>query len=293
MNQILDIFISEAKVYSHGDTHRTFAESVEKWKQSRKRKVVHFHSFEDFIFAYKNSLKKMSFRLWVHLEYNKINPDDSGGIYIASRIKKEIPGIKINLISRVNVHEKEIQKFPVFSLTETGASNLKEILINTLNSEHKIFISHSSKDEPIITNFINKILDNGLRINRDDIFCTSIDSMKIKTGFDFRSKLGEHLLNSEIVLLFISSNYKVSEICLNEMGAAWILEKDVKPLVIPPISFKSVGCLMEIKECIDLGSEDGIKKICEELKNDYDLKCNNIDINKAISDFIKDSITPS
>jgi hypothetical protein len=33
-----------------------------------------------------------------------------------------------------------------------------------------IFISHSSKDEPIIRVFIKKVLNAGLGINRDNIF---------------------------------------------------------------------------------------------------------------------------
>jgi len=45
-----------------------------------------------------------------------------------------------------------------------------------------IFISHSSKDEWIVTPFIEKILNLGMSIPRSKIFYTSNEDTTIKSG---------------------------------------------------------------------------------------------------------------
>lgn len=108
-----------------------------------------------------------------------------------------------------------------------------------------IFISHSSKDKMLVDHFVEKILNLGIGLSSDDIFCTSTEGFGIKTGDDFRQVIKNNISNSKITILIISPNYKASEVCLNEMGAAWVLTKKVIPIIIEPIDFKSVGVILE------------------------------------------------
>jgi TIR domain len=109
--------------------------------------------------------------------------------------------------------------------------------------DSKIFISHSSIDKNIIDKFVEKVLQLSLKIPDGDIFCSSIEGLGITTGKDFREVIKDKITKASLVIIFLSENYKKSEICLNEMGAAWVLSKDVIPILIPPVTFKEVGPL--------------------------------------------------
>lgn len=141
---------------------------------------------------------------------------------------------KENVITAVPSYNKENYKKSI-SLPEnknkprqeSKAFVTKEILYN------KIFISHSSKDAKVVNYFCSYVLGLGLKIDlEEEVYNTSLDGSNPRTGEDFRNSIKEHLTNSRLVLQFISPNYKESEVCLNEMGAAWVLNKNVIPLIV-------------------------------------------------------------
>ena len=131
----------------------------------------------------------------------------------------------------------------------------------------RIFISHSSRDEEIIKAFIDDILIGSLMVKISDIFCTTTDGTKIHSGEDWRNAIKEHLINAKITFLLITPNYKESEICLNEMGAAWVLSGQTIPLIIEPINFESVGILqnvLQVEKLLDETSLDRIKDVLQD-----------------------------
>ena len=56
----------------------------------------------------------------------------------------------------------------------------------------KIFISHSSKDKTIVDSFVT-LLTRGVGVAQGDVFCTSIDGMKITNGEDIRKHIQENV----------------------------------------------------------------------------------------------------
>src|SRR6266498_1003983 len=112
-------------------------------------------------------------------------------------------------------------------------------------SINKIFISHSAKDIKIIESFVEHILRLGLDISSERIFCSSMEGHGVRSGRYIPDILRQEIHQSSIALLFISKNYKSSEVCLNELGAAWVtLEKEnVIPFLLPDIDFENVGFL--------------------------------------------------
>ena len=132
----------------------------------------------------------------------------------------------------------------------------------------RIFISHASKDKIIVDAFIDLILQNGMGIGVNDIFCTSSEGMKILSGDDWRESIRKNLAYSKIIILLISPYYKESEVCLNEMGAAWMTETLVLPLIIEPINFSSVGVIQQpkqVEKLFDSKSLDRIKDRIQEI----------------------------
>jgi len=137
----------------------------------------------------------------------------------------------------------------------------------------RIFISHATKDEFITTAFIDLILDAGLAIDIvKDVFCTSYDGTKIRTGTDWRESIRSALENASIVFLFISPYYKESEVCQNEMGAAWVLNSNTVPFMIEPITYETVGVLAEVKQIAKLLNEKALDEIKDKLVEELQLQ---------------------
>ena len=129
-----------------------------------------------------------------------------------------------------------------------------------------IFISHSSKDKAIVVEFVDEILQLGMGIDAERISCTSIEEMGIPNGTKMREWIQEKIVDCKVVFLMISLNYKKSEICLNEMGAVWALDKDIKILLLPGIDYGNFGWLEEIRQAGHIESEGVLDQLYDDLK---------------------------
>ena len=153
----------------------------------------------------------------------------------------------------------------------------------------KIFISHSSKDAEIVNVFVNTILCNGLGLSKqNDIFCTSADGLGIKSGEDFKLRIKCELENASAVIQILSPEYKNSEVCLNEMGAAWILNSKVVPLTVPPIGY-DVGFIHANTQQLKIDSKEDLLKLFDDHKGDlFDATINISNYITQIEKFIRE-----
>ena len=110
----------------------------------------------------------------------------------------------------------------------------------------KIFISHSTQDKDIVDAFVT-LLCMGGGFSPNDIFCTSFVGGKIKNGDDLRAHIQSNVNFADFAILLISPNYKQSAVCLNEMGAVWAVNKQVKTYVLPGLKESEVGWLIDTK----------------------------------------------
>lgn len=150
----------------------------------------------------------------------------------------------------------------------------------------KIFISHSTLDKEVVDIFIDKILVLGMNLEVKDIVCTSREDTGVKSGEDIRDFIKEYITNCNYVLFMISENYKKSEICLNEMGAAWATNRNVKPIVFPNIGFESIGWLYNIKRGIKLDDSAALDSLYEEISEICETKSRVSTWNKQKTEFI-------
>lgn len=160
-----------------------------------------------------------------------------------------------------------------------------EIVTTNKSNTNRIFISHSSKDEPIITKFIDLVLILGMGLERKDIFCTSTHGTDIKCGLDFKEVIKKELLGSKAVIQIITRNYKASEVCLNEMGAAWLISPIVIPIVAEPFNY-DVGFIHANSQQLKLNSHDNLVKLYDDHKKELFLKPIDVSVlNKKITEF--------
>ena len=161
---------------------------------------------------------------------------------------------------------------------------------------NKIFISHSSKDINIIGAFVEKILVLGLEIPSNRIFCSSMEGHGIKSGQYIPARIKEEIKKSSLVLLFISKNYKNSEVCLNEVGASWITleEEKVIPILLPDVNFNEIGFLNLNKLGIKINSKIDLLKLINDNKDivntEFDLARLERQLTLFLSDFKVSSV---
>lgn len=138
-------------------------------------------------------------------------------------------------------------------------------------STKRVFISHSSKDRNIVERFVDNILQLGIGLSHEDIFCTSIEDMGIKNGEDIREHIRNNVQSADFSFLMISKNYKESEICLNEMGAVWAVDNRVRYFLLPGVDFKEIGWLCDVKKAEIINDSVALDSLERELTSFYDL----------------------
>ena len=134
---------------------------------------------------------------------------------------------------------------------------------------------------------MKEILQLGCHFTPQEIFCT-LDHTAIRTGEDFRNVIVENMKACDYVICLISENYRQSEVCQNEMGAAWTLEgKRVLPFKFPNLSFQEIGFLNVVKQAADITDESKLDELYVELCEHYDVQQDLIHFNKRKADFVK------
>ena len=151
----------------------------------------------------------------------------------------------------------------------------------------RVFISHSSKDKKYVTDFVNHILCLGIGLNPADVFCTSIEDTTMRNGEDIRMHIQENIRSAEYSFLLISDNYKDSEICVNEMGAVWAYDANVKLFLLPNTSFSSIGWLYDTRKADKLADSVALDRLYKEMIEYFSLKENLIHWSQQRETFVE------
>lgn len=127
-----------------------------------------------------------------------------------------------------------------------------------------LFVSHAAKDKPVIDEFF-KLLQTGAGVSLEEAFVSSVSGVDIPAGNDFVDDVKDNLIESDIIILFITPNYYDSRFCIAELGAAWIKEKNIFPLVAPDLE-REIGDNMLGTQTERINST-GLNKLFDELKD--------------------------
>jgi len=121
---------------------------------------------------------------------------------------------------------KEIEEF-VFEENEVE----KEIEIGS----PIIFLSHRSSDKAYgdaLEHFIT-----GLGVRNEQLIYTSHPLHKIPLDANIYDFLRQHINSKIFMIILWSDHYLESPACLNEMGAAWVVQCDYTNIYVPDFSF--------------------------------------------------------
>ena len=105
------------------------------------------------------------------------------------------------------------------------------------NKPCKVFISHSTSDKQYVDLLIGLL--RNINLSDDYIFCTSNPGNDIPIDKKINDNIKEQFLNYSLYVLIVhSENYYKSPICLNEMGATWIMDCDCTSILLPGFDYK-------------------------------------------------------
>ena len=128
-----------------------------------------------------------------------------------------------------------------------------------------VFISHSSVDKSTIDSFIDNVLVMGLGLSKNEIAYTSNEVYGVAPGDDISRYIKENIEAAEVVLLMISDNYKQSEVCLNEMGAAWALDKPFISILLPNTGYDKLGWLTNLQKAVRMENREQVISLCQKI----------------------------
>jgi len=102
-----------------------------------------------------------------------------------------------------------------------------------------IFLNHSSKDKELVDALV-QLIEGGIGIRSNQIFCTSLEDQGIPPGVDFKTHIQNQIGNAQTVVAVVSSQYYASAFCMCELGATWALVKEFIPLLVPPVDYSDL-----------------------------------------------------
>ena len=82
----------------------------------------------------------------------------------------------------------------------------------------------------------------------------------------------KHVKYSDFAILLISKNYKNSEICLNEMGAVWAIDKTIRTYVLPGMRESAVGWLIDTKMAQKINDPVALTAFYKDITDFYHLQ---------------------
>lgn len=153
----------------------------------------------------------------------------------------------------------------------------------------KFFISHSSKNKNYGNELINLL--TGVGVKDEEIIFTSNDAYGIPIGKGIFHWLKSRISEKPHVLYLLSPEYYQSVACLNEMGAAWVVENEHTMIFTPKFDLSSPGFLQGAIDPREIGfyidNHDKLIAFIESLRINFSISKNPVLINQKIRLFIE------
>lgn len=154
----------------------------------------------------------------------------------------------------------------------------------------KIFISHSSKNKDY-GNALVELL-RGVGLKEDEVVFTSNNAYGIPIGQNIYNWLKSQITEKPFVIYLLSKEYYASIACLNEMGAAWIIENEHAMLFTPNFDLSSKefqnGAIDPKEIGFYIDDEERLLSFIQHLDKYFSITKNTIIINQKIKKYLQE-----
>lgn len=159
----------------------------------------------------------------------------------------------------------------------------------------KIFISHSSANKDYGNSLVELL--RGIGINEHEIIFTSNTAYGIPIGQNIFNWLKSQIAEKPFVIYLLSKEYYSSIACLNEMGAAWVIENEHAMLFTPNFDLSSKefrdGAIDPREIGFYINDEERLLSFIQHLNNFFNVSKNAIIINQKIKKYLSEIETMS
>ena len=193
--------------------------------------------------------------------------DSNVGIYISKR-EPILPQLKKKVNKGLALIESFLQRMDFHFHADESVEKALNHDITT--KPPKVFISHKKEDKAYadaLVSMINFIVG----ADGDKIFCSSVQGYGIRQSRDIMDDLKAQFDNHEIFMVIIHSpRYYQSAVCLNEMGAAWVMGTRFSSFLTRDCKAEQMrGVINREKIYIDLNDDpDQLEAHLNDFKND-------------------------
>lgn len=154
----------------------------------------------------------------------------------------------------------------------------------------KIFISHSSKNKFYGDKLVELLRNVGVKEN--EIIFTSNTAYGIPVGQNIFNWLKSQMTEKPFVIYLLSEEYYQSVACLNEMGAAWIIENKHAAIFTPNFSLSSKefqsGALDPREIGFYISDQERVLSFLHLLSEDFEISKSHIIISQSVKKFLDD-----
>lgn len=156
----------------------------------------------------------------------------------------------------------------------------------------KIFISHNSQDKDKIDELVTSLKILGCNV----FYSSEASTNSIEFGQDFYIKIKEEILNSDIVIFMVSSNFYESIPSLIEVGIAYGAKKKMIPVGFKCGNFENVlrGIFNTNNRLPCLDTENDVLKLLKDISgSDQIIEINNLTkkiLNKTVESYDLDNL---
>ena len=152
-----------------------------------------------------------------------------------------------------------------------------------------VFISHASSDEKLVSLFVDLILCSGSGLTPERIVYTSREDTGVMNGDEIPQSIKDGIRRSSLFFMMVSEAYRASEVCLNEMGAAWMIDDLPKKIILlPGIGFDRIGWLMSLVKGTRITDEDGLDAIHDQVMDALSTRVQTSTWNRSKRQFLKE-----
>ncbi|MDF2883074.1 MAG: hypothetical protein K0R54_3631 [Clostridiaceae bacterium] len=160
--------------------------------------------------------------------------------------------------------------------------------MNPIKIKEKIFISHSSVDRKYGEALV-KLL-RGLGFQRQQIIFTSNDDYGIPIDTNIFDYLKSQINDGVYMIYLLSDNYYKSVACLNEMGAAWIVQNEYTVIGVPDFNFNnpkfSEGAIDPRRIGFNIDNRKRIVEFKNKLLDRFELSIDEVDWNNLLDEYL-------
>ncbi|MFE4714772.1 RNA-binding domain-containing protein [Paenibacillus sp. NPDC056722] len=155
--------------------------------------------------------------------------------------------------------------------------------------KEKVFISHASQDKQYGEALVKFL--RGIGLKRDQIIFTSDDDYGIPIGMNIFDYLKSQIDEGAYMIYLLSNNYYDSVACLNEMGAAWVVQNEYAVVGVPDFEFSNPKFSSGAIDPRAIGFKLDNKKRLVEFKNQlvtrFELTIDEADWNRLLDEHIE------